>query len=129
MTTKDYLNLLGNEKLDEIFIVNSYMQKIYPSDTRSALQVFCLYEAQGEYFDISDPSHIVRESIIIGEREEKQHGYFVGKNCTGCKLCYSICPQNCIDTSCKPVIIEQNHCLHCGRCVEVCPNQVIEKRG
>ena len=30
------------------------MQSIYPGDTRSALEVFCLYEADGEYFDISD---------------------------------------------------------------------------
>ena len=31
---------IGYEKLDEIFEKNSYMQKIYPDDTRSALQVF-----------------------------------------------------------------------------------------
>ena len=59
---------IGYEKLDAIFEKNTYMQKIYPDDTRSALQVFCLYEAEGEYFDISDPSHIVRESIVIGCR-------------------------------------------------------------
>ena len=34
-----------NEKLDEIFEKNSYMKSIYPGDTRSALEVFCLYEA------------------------------------------------------------------------------------
>ena len=63
---------IGYEKLDAIFEKNTYMQKIYPDDTRSALQVFCLYEAEGEYFDISDPSHIVRESIVIGEKEVHQ---------------------------------------------------------
>lgn len=47
---------IGNEKLDEIFEKNSYMKAIYPGETRSALEVFCLYEAEGEYFDISDPS-------------------------------------------------------------------------
>lgn len=57
---------IGSEKLDEIFEKNTDMQQIYPGDTRDALEVFCLYEAQGEYFDISDPSHIVRETIIIG---------------------------------------------------------------
>ena len=45
---------IGSEKLDEIFEKNTYMQSIYPGDTRSALEVFCLYEADGEYFDISD---------------------------------------------------------------------------
>ena len=53
---------IGSEKLDEIFEKNPYMQAIYPGDTRSALDVFRLYEADGEYFDISDPAHIVRDS-------------------------------------------------------------------
>ena len=58
---------IGSEKLDEIFEKNTYMQSIYPGDTRSALEVFCLYEADGEYFDISDPAHIVRDGFSIGK--------------------------------------------------------------
>ncbi|MFR8047784.1 4Fe-4S binding protein [Fusicatenibacter sp.] len=46
----------------------------------------------------------------------------------GCKLCFSVCPQKCIDTSKIPTVIDQNRCLHCGRCVETCPKQVIKKR-
>ena len=38
---------IGSEKLDEIFEKNTYMQSIYPGDTRSALEVFCLYEEAG----------------------------------------------------------------------------------
>ena len=120
---------IGYEKLDEIFEKNAYMQKIYPDDTRDALQVFQLYEAQGEYFDISNPSRIVRESIVIGEASEVKTGYYVGKDCIGCKLCYSVCPQKCIDISKKTVEINQNHCLHCGRCAEICPKQIIKKVG
>lgn len=33
---------IGKEKLDEIFECNPYMKKIYPNDTRNALDVFCL---------------------------------------------------------------------------------------
>ena len=120
---------IGAEKLDEIFEKNPYMQKIYPDDTRKALEVFRLYEAQGEYFDISDPSHIVRERILIGGARQEFHGYYVGEGCIGCKLCESVCPQKCIDTTVKPVIIDQNHCLHCGSCAEICPKQVITRRG
>lgn len=116
-------------KLDEIFEKNPYMQKIYPGDTRSALEVFRLYEASGEYFDISDPSHVMRDSIVIGQPESVVSGYFVGSACIGCKLCYSVCPQKCMDISVKPVVIDQNRCLHCGRCAEICPKQTIEKRG
>jgi len=52
---------VGSYKLDEIFEKNTYMQGIYPGDNRSALEVFQIYEAQGEYFDITDPSHVVRD--------------------------------------------------------------------
>lgn len=120
---------IGYEKLDEIFEKNTYMQKIYPGETRSALQVFRIADAQGEYFDISDPSHIVRESIVIGAAQEQQYGFYIGSSCIGCKLCYSVCPQKCIDISVVPAIINQKHCLHCGRCAEICPQQTIEKRG
>ncbi|MCD8353216.1 MAG: 4Fe-4S binding protein [Clostridiales bacterium] len=120
---------IGGEKLDEMFEKNPYMQKIYPGDTRSALEVFRLYKASGEYFDISDPAHVTRDSIVIGQPETVVNGYFVGSACIGCKLCYSACPQKCIDISTTPVVIDQSRCLHCGRCSEICPRQAIEKRG
>ena len=120
---------IGSEKLDEIFEKNVYMQSIYPGNTRTALEVFCLYEAEGEYFDISDPAHVTRDSIVIGQARAVQAGYFVGSGCIGCKMCYSVCPQKCIDITTKPVVIDQHRCLHCGRCAEACPRQIIEKRG
>ena len=120
---------IGSEKLDEIFEKNPYMQSIYPGDTRTALEVFCLYEAEGEYFDISDHAHVTRDSITIGKAQAAQSGYFVGSGCIGCKLCYSVCPQKCIDITKKPVVIDQHRCLHCGRCAETCPKQIIGKRG
>lgn len=112
---------MGKKNLDIMFEKNPYMKGIYPGDTQEALDVFCLYEAQGEYFDISVPSNIIRKSIVIGDAQEVQTGYYVGKDYIGCKLCYSVCPQKCIDIAEKPVVIEQKHCLHCGRCVQICP--------
>lgn len=119
---------IGKKNLDIMFERNPYMKKIYSGDTREAIEVFQLYEAQGEYFDISNPSAIVRDTIIIGKAEVAKTGYYVDKGCIGCKLCYSVCPQKCIDISHKPVVIDQQHCLHCGRCQEVCPAHAIEKR-
>ena len=71
--------------------------------------MFCLYEADGEYFDISDPAHIVRDSFTIGREAQEAPGYYVGEGCIGCKLCYSVCHQKCIDITKKPVVIDQ-HC-------------------
>ena len=129
VSLRGYVKNIGKKNLDLMFDRNPYMKEIYPGDTREALEVFQLYEAQGEYFDISNPSAIVRDKIIIGNAKEVQTGYFVREACIGCKLCYSVCPQKCIDISGKPVVIDQNHCLHCGRCAQICPRQCIEKRG
>lgn len=120
---------IGKKNLEIMFERNPYMKEIYPGDTREAIEVFQLYEAQGEYFDISNPAKIVRDTIVIGKENAVQTGYFVGEGCIGCKLCYSVCPQKCIDISSIPVTINQNHCLHCGRCAEICPKQCIQKRG
>ena len=105
------------------------MKEIYPNNTREALEVFCLYDAQGEYFDISIPSKIIRESIVIGNEEEVQSGYYISNQCNGCKICDSVCPQKCIDVSIIPVVIHQNRCLHCGQCAKYCPMRCIKKRG
>ena len=120
---------IGSEKLDVLFDKNPYMKKIYPEDTKTALNVFVLYEAQGEYFDISDPSHIVREDIVIGNVRMAVTGYEVTDDCIGCGLCSSVCPQKCIDISVKPVVIDQKHCLHCGNCKEICPKQAVRLRS
>lgn len=119
---------IGAEMLDEIFEKNPYMQAIYPSGTRGALEVFCLYKGEGEYFDISTPSHVARDRFAYGGAVLQPAGYWVGAKCIGCKMCYAVCPQKCIDISQIPVKIEQNRCLHCGRCAEACPMRTIEKR-
>ena len=119
---------IGSEKLDILFEKNPYMKQIYPGETRAALEVFVLYEAQGEFFDISDPAHIVRDDIVIGQVQQVLNGYEVTDACIGCKLCYSVCPQKCIDITVKPVVINQKHCLHCGNCKEICPKQAVRLR-
>lgn len=126
---------IGKKKLDEIFDKNPYMKKIYPGDTREALEVFKIYEAEGNFFDISNPGHIEREFFTVGKTEEIKSGYFVNENCAGCKKCVSVCPQKCIEFSsdsknfAPKAKIAQNSCLHCGRCFEVCPVHAIIKKA
>lgn len=118
---------IGENRLLEIFEKNPYMQEIYPIGTRSALIVFQIYEACGEYFDISVPSHIVRENISIGTSENRLSGYIINDNCTNCGLCMTVCPQKCIDTCTASGVIKQENCLHCGQCAEICPYGVINR--
>lgn len=120
---------IGSEKLDEIFEKNTYMQSIYPEGTRSALEVFRLYEAEGEYFDISDPAHIFRDSFAIGGLNAPQDGYFVQNGCDGCAACVNACPQRCIDTGSVPFVIDQKRCIRCGLCATACEKHTIEIRG
>lgn len=116
---------IGQEKLDEIFERNPYMQAIYPKNTRSALEVFALYKAQGEYFDISDPAEVKRKNFSVGDIKEFE-AYYADSGCTGCKVCNSVCPQQCIDINQKPVVIEHSRCLHCGNCADICPVHAIK---
>lgn len=119
---------LGQEMLPALFEKNEYMKKIYPSEqSRSALTVFQIYAGTGEWFDLSKLP-IERASFAFGGAQEKQSGYFVTDKCIGCKLCYSKCPQKCIDITQKPVVIRQENCIHCGNCFEICPARAIERR-
>ena len=120
---------LGSNLLPKLFEKNPYMEEIYQTEeSRSALTVFQIYEGTGEWFDLSKKP-IERASFTFGGAEKVEKGYFVTDKCIGCKLCYSKCPQKCIDISVKPVVIHQNNCLHCGNCYEICPARAVEKRG
>lgn len=58
---------IGNEKLGEVFAENSYMNEIYLSmESRNALEVFQMYEGQGEYFDLS-VKPIYRDTFYLGK--------------------------------------------------------------
>ena len=123
-----YIRNIGKEKLDEIFEKNPYMAEIYPEEeSRMALEVFQLYQGQGDYFDLSTKP-ITRGNFSLGNAEQVQGGYYITDECQGCKICYSKCPQKCIDLSRKPLVIQQEHCLHCGNCMEVCPFGAVERR-
>ena len=119
---------IGPDMLPALFAKNPYMEKIYPDErTRSALTVFKIDQGTGEWFDLSKQP-IERAPFSFGGVSEENGGYFVTDKCIGCKLCYSKCPQKCIDISQKPVLIRQEHCLHCGNCFEICPARAIERR-
>ncbi|MBO5033194.1 MAG: 4Fe-4S binding protein [Lachnospiraceae bacterium] len=120
---------IGKERLERLFEKNSYMNEIYPNAaSKAALTVFQIYEGNGEWFDLSKKP-IERVGFTLGGAEDVKQGYYVTDKCIGCKLCYSKCPQKCIDISTKPVVIRQNNCLHCGNCFTICPARAIVKCG
>lgn len=49
--------------------------------------------------------------------------------CTGCGICYAVCPANCIDfgwkDGVKVPIVDSKECLSCGSCYQVCPGRWI----
>ena len=114
---------IGHEYLDEIFEKNPSMNSVYPGDSREILEVFCLYEGQGEYFCLADHP-IVRKSFCFGNVRLQQKGFIIGSDCIGCGTCVSVCPQGAVVEG-SPFQIRQENCLHCGRCFENCPVQAI----
>lgn len=121
---------IGNQKLGEIFEKNPYMKEIYPDAvSREALEVFCIIEGAGEFFDLS-VKPIRRESFTVGIQagnvQKRSNGYYITDACIGCQACVAVCPQKCIDTDRIPLKIRQENCLHCGNCMTVCPAAAVK---
>ncbi len=111
--------------IDRIFEENSFMNKVYPDESRYALEAFCIETGEVEFFDLGkDP--IERERFSLGQSELTEIGFFIDNNlCTDCGKCEKICPQKCIENH----KINHKHCLNCGLCVEECPVSAIKKIG
>ena len=104
------------------------MAEIYPQEqSRSVLTVFQIDQGEGEFFDLSKRP-VFRESFSFGGVQTETSEYVISSQCTGCRRCAEVCPQDCIDLSSTPAVIQQEHCLHCGRCMEACMFNAVEKR-
>lgn len=112
---------------DLIFEEQPYLANVYPGDTRDIGIIFCIDQAEVEYFNLG-VNPIFRETYSLGSVTLKKKGYYITEKCIGCGKCKRVCPQRCIDEG-NPYVINQNHCLHCGNCYENCPVKAIERNG
>lgn len=112
---------------DLIFEEQPYLANVYPGDTRDIGIIFCIDQAEVEYFNLG-VNPIFRETYSLGSVTLKKKGYHITEKCIGCGKCKRVCPQRCIDEG-NPYVINQNHCLHCGNCYENCPVKAIERNG
>lgn len=117
---------VGQGLLARIFQENPSMNNVYPGASREILEVFCLYEGQGEYFCLAQEP-IERDSFTFGGAMPVEKGFRISGDCVGCGTCQGSCPQGAIEEG-EPYVIRQNNCLHCGRCSELCPVQAIVRR-
>ena len=104
---------VGQDLLDRIFEENPSMKGVYPGETRDILEVFCLYEGQGEYFCLAEEP-IVREPFTFGGAATEAKGFLISDRCIACGTCSAGCPQGAVDEG-APYVIRQENCLHCGR--------------
>lgn len=118
---------VGQDLLGRIFEENPSMNSVYPGETRDILEVFCLYEGEGEYFCLAEEP-IRRIPFAFGRETFVKKGFVISKNCRECGICAKNCPQQAIDRA-SPYRIRQENCLHCGRCVEKCPFGAILARS
>ncbi|BDF59726.1 hypothetical protein CE91St36_25430 [Christensenellaceae bacterium] len=116
---------VSQDYLAQIFEKNPSMNDVYPGDSRNILEVFCLFEGQGEYFNLAQ-TPIFRQTFFVGRPEEQKKGFHITAGCISCGRCAEVCPQNCIEAG-TPYTIRQEHCLHCGLCAETCPVTAIDR--
>lgn len=120
---------IGRKRLEEMLRRNPYMAEIYPTEkSREALEVFQLYQGEGEYFDLSQlPPY--RQRFSFGGETIHETGYRISAGkCIGCQGCRSVCPQGCVSST-VPRVIDASHCIHCGNCFRICPVNAVEKIG
>lgn len=128
VSIKGKVEEIGSDVLPRLLEKNPYMYDIYPTEeSRKALTVFRVFEGSGEWFDLSRKP-IERASFSFGGKTAEPERYYITDACIGCETCGAVCPQNCIDFSNVPAVIEQEHCLHCGNCMQNCPVGAVERR-
>ncbi len=110
---------------DRIFEEQPYLANVYPGDTREIGIVFCIDEAQVEYFNLG-VNPIFRETYLLGAAKSTAKGFVITEDCIGCGACQSVCPQRCIEEG-EPYRIDPHHCLHCGNCQEHCPVGAVKR--
>lgn len=118
---------ISQNRLEEIFEKDPYMSKVYPTaKSRHALEVFHIFEAEGEDFDPGQ-NPVYRRSFSYGGGRVHGTGYSLDKSrCIGCQGCRRVCPVQCISTE-IPREIDRSRCLHCGNCFPVCPVRAVQK--
>ncbi len=111
---------------DVIFEEQPYLANVYPGDTRSIGIIFCIDQAEVEYFNLG-VNPIFRDTYVLGDVKIREKGYVITDTCIGCGTCERNCPQRCIEAG-APYVIRQNHCLHCGNCYEKCPVKAVMRK-
>ncbi len=48
------------------------------------------------------------------------------KACTGCNICWKLCPEACVDLTDKVPEIDMDYCKGCGICVAECPAKCVD---
>ena len=123
ITLRGKVKKVSQDMLGPIFEQNPSMNEVYPGDSRKILEVFCLYEGQGEFFDLSGTPSF-RETFLLGKQKEHKKGFVITGECISCGICAGVCPQRCIAEG-SPYAIRQQNCLHCGLCEESCPSSAV----
>lgn len=113
--------------IDIIFSEQPYLSNVYLDNTREIGIVFCIRNAEIEYFNLG-VNPIFREIYTVGNKEISFKGYRISDRCIKCGACEKVCPQKCIEKGTQ-YKIRQNNCLHCGACFEKCPIKAIERLG
>lgn len=69
-------------------------------------------------------AHIHDKKCIAKVCKPLLHYFIVADKCTGCHLCFKVCPTIAISGNPKDIhVIDQEKCIQCGDCFDKCPKK------
>ncbi|MGB9562054.1 MAG: 4Fe-4S binding protein, partial [bacterium] len=81
-----------------------------------------------KYFRDEYEAHIKEKRCPAHQCKALIRYFIIPEKCTGCHLCFKVCPVKAISGKTKEIhIINEDICTRCGACYEVCKFDAIVK--
>ncbi len=80
-----------------------------------------------ERFGLPEGQTLVMASPTLPGDVHRLKAELIAERCTNCEVCLPpVCPDDCILTGPKTIVIEAPKCRGCNSCVEICPEQALK---
>ncbi|MHA1726917.1 MAG: Coenzyme F420 hydrogenase/dehydrogenase, beta subunit C-terminal domain [Promethearchaeota archaeon] len=116
ISVRKAFNLLKLLQVENLIHVDPIMEEKIDTTEEQGENAFITPKIQDFKIKILNKDFLEVKSIY-----EPVRVIFESKTCSGCAMCTSTCPMNCLDMLNGSGKFEESSCIHCGLCYLVCP--------